>query len=549
MVPAGGASRREDTALRAEAERAGGGGAALLHSRRMSGSGKVYILGAGPGDPELVTARALRRLGEADLVLYDALVHPDLLEQARPDAEKVFVGKRAGRPSERQAGIDVRMIEAAQAGKVVARLKGGDPYLFGRGSEEAEALKAHGIEFEVVPGVPSPLAASAYTGISLSHRELASSIAYVTATESPEKDRSSHDWKKLATATQTLVIFMGMRKLGSLMALLVEHGRSKETPAAVVQWASLPKQRAVIGTVGDIAARAKEAGTGLPALTIVGDVVALRETLRWYDTKPLFGARVLVTRPGHQQSELRTRLRDEGADPVCVPAIRIVPPVDSRPLAEAVARARAYRWVIFTSVNGVAAFFDEVERQGLDARVLGDARIAAIGPPTAEALRARGLRADVMPGEYRGEGAAEVVIAADPALAGARVLLPRAEVAREVLPEMLEARGAKVDVVPAYRTLGPSEDDAIALREVVHRKQVDVLTFTSPSTVREVAAALGEHRGAVREQGFVVACLGPVTADAARAQGWPVHVVPSEYTAHGLVDALRAHFQEAACER
>jgi uroporphyrinogen III methyltransferase/synthase len=515
-----------------------------MSQRTPQPTGKVYLLGAGPGDPELVTARALRRLREADVVLYDALVHPDLLEHARPDAELIFVGKRAGRPSERQARIDVRMVEAAQAGKTVARLKGGDPYLFGRGSEEAEALKAHGIPFEIVPGVPSPLAASAYAGISLSHRELASSIAYVTATESFEKDRTSHDWAKLANATQTLVIFMGMRKLPALMELLIEHGRSGDTPAAVVQWASLPKQRCVVGTVSDIARRAREAGIGLPALTIIGDVVTLRETLRWYDTKALFGVRVLVTRPAHQTDELRTLLRDEGADARCVPAIRVGPPRDSRPLAEAVACARAYRWIVLTSANGVRALFDEVDRQGLDARAFGGARVAAIGPVTAEALLARGIRADVVPDEYRGEGAARAILAADPDLDGARVLIPRAEVAREALPAMLEERGARVDVVPAYRTLGPSDESAVALRELIHGKAIDVLTFTSPSTVRELASALGEHADVVR--GFVVACIGPVTADAVRALGWPVHVTARDYTARGLVEALRAHYEEAA---
>lgn len=505
--------------------------------------GKVYLLGAGPGDPELITARALRRLAEADVVLYDALVHPELLARARPDAQKIFVGKRAGRPSERQARIDTRMIDAAREGKIVARLKGGDPYLFGRGSEEAEALAASGIELEVVPGVPSPLAASAYAGISLTHRSFSSSVAYVTATESMEKDRSSHDWAKLATATQTLVIFMGMRKLASLMELLVEHGRAPETPAAVVQWASLPKQRTVVGTVADIAQRARDAGIGLPAITIVGDVVSLRETLRWYDRKPLFGTRVLVTRPIHQRDELGTLLRDEGAEPICVPAIRIVPPADPTPLAGAVARAQEYRWVVFTSANGVRAFFDEVARAGRDARVLGNARIAAIGPATADALRAHGLRADVMPDEFRGEGAALAIVAADADLRGAAVLLPRAEVARDALPRMLEERGARVDVVPAYRTVGPSEDDALALRELVHHRKADVLTFTSPSTVREVAGALGDHADAVAS-GFVVACIGPVTAEAARERGWPVHVTASDYTARGLVAALRAHFEK-----
>lgn len=504
-------------------------------------SGKVYLLGAGPGDPELITARALRRLREADIVLYDALVHPNLLEHARPDAERVFVGKRAGRPSERQARIDARMIEGARAGKTVARVKGGDPYLFGRGPEEVEALSASGVPFEVIPGVPSPMAAAAYAGIPLTHRSAASSVAYLTATESVEKDRSSHDWAKLATATQTLVIFMGMRKLPALTSLLIEHGRNPATPAAVVQWASLPRQRTVVGTLADIAERARAARMGLPALTIVGDVVSGREALRWYDTLPLFGRRVLVMRPNHQREPLATLLRDEGAEPVCVPAIRILPPEDPVPLELAVAEAGRYRWVVFTSANGVASFFRVVRAQGRDARLLAGARLCAIGPATADALAAHGLLADVVPHEFRGEPAAHAILDADPDLAGARILLPRAAVAREALPQILTDHGALVDVVAAYRTEGPSPDDALALRELVHRREVDVLTFASPSTVRELAGALGAHADVVAE-GFTIACIGPVTARAALEQGWPVHVQPDEYTARGLVAALRAHF-------
>ncbi len=503
--------------------------------------GKVYLLGAGPGDPELITARALRRLREADVVLYDALVHPDLLDRARPDAEKIFVGKRAGRPSERQARIEARILDAAREGKTVARLKGGDPYLFGRGSEEAESLAAHGIEFEVVPGVPSSLAATAYAGISLTHRKSSSSIAYVTATESVEKDESSHDWSKLATATETLVIFMGMRKLGTLMELLVKHGRPPDTPAAVVQWASLPKQRTVVGTVADIAERARAQAIGLPALTIVGHVVSLREKLRWYDKKPLFGKRVLVTRPAHQSEEMATLLRDEGAEPICIAAIRIVAPSDRAPLQSAVENVRDYDWVVFTSKNGVTAFFEELARQRKDTRALGNAKLCAIGPATSEALTAHGLRADVVPSEFRGEAAADAMTTAHE-LKGARVLLPRAETAREALPTMLERAGARVDIVSAYRTLGPSEESAIALRELIHHRRADVLTFTSPSTVREVATALGDHADAVAE-GFLVACIGPVTAEAARERGWPVHLVATDYTARGLIDALSLRFE------
>jgi len=496
------------------------------------------LCGAGPGDPELVTLKAVRRLGEADLVLYDALVHPDLLELA-PQAERVFVGKRAGRPSERQQRINERMLEAARDGKTVVRLKGGDPYLFGRGSEEAEFLAAHEVPFEVVPGVPSPLAATAYSGISLTHRTRSSSVLYLTATESTQKDRSSHDWAKLATGPETLVIFMGMRKLPTLMQLLVEHGRDPATPAAVVQHASLPKQRVVVGTIADIAQKARDAELGLPSLIIVGDVVELRSALRWYDAQPLFGKRVLVTRPAHQSEDFARMLRDEGAEPVLAPAIRIEPPPDPAPLQTAV-RDMGYDWVVFTSANGVRRFFAEVEAQGRDARLLGGARVCAIGPATDATLREHGVRADVIPEEYKGEGAAKAILEAGD-VAGVRILLPRAEVAREALPEMMREAGAEVDVVPAYRTLGTSEDAAIAIRDAIHRRTVDVLTFTSPSTVREVANALGDHADAVAD-GFTVACIGPITGQAAADRGWPVHVVPEDYTAEGLVDALREHF-------
>jgi len=499
--------------------------------------GKVMLCGAGPGDPELVPLKTVRRLGEADLVLYDALVHPDLLRYAA-QAELVFVGKRAGRPSERQDRINERMLVAARAGKTVVRLKGGDPYLFGRGSEEAEYLVSHEIPFEVVPGVPSPLAATAYAGISLTHRSRSSSVAYITATESVLKDRSSHRWAQLATGPETLVIFMGMRKLPSLMQLLIEHGRDPSTPAAVVQNASRPQQRCVVGTVATIAEKARAEGLGLPALTIVGDVVELRSSLRWYDAQPLFGKRVLVTRPAHQTDDLARLLREEGAEPVLAPAIRIIEPADPERLAVAV-REMGYGWVVFTSANGVKHFFAEVERQGRDARVLGDAKVCAIGPATAAALLQHGIRADVVPTEFKGEDAAAAVIAAGD-LTGVRVLLPRAEVAREALPDLLRAAGALVDVVAAYRTVGPSEDDAIAIRDAVFRKTVDIITFTSPSTVREVAAALGENADAVAE--LAIACIGPITAAAVEERGWVVASMPTDYTAPAMVRALRESF-------
>jgi len=509
--------------------------------------GHVSLLGAGPGDPELITARALRRLGEADVVLYDALVHPNLLSHAKPGADLVFVGKRAGRSYERQSAINERLIDEAKRGRQVVRLKGGDPYLFGRGSEEAEALAAEGISFEVVPGVASPMAASAYTGISLTHRDMASSVAYVTATESIEKDESAHDWSKLATATQTIVFFMGLRKLDSLMARLIEHGRSPETPAAVVASASLPSQRTVVGTVGTVAALARDAKLEMPALTIVGPVVALRKQLRWFDTLPLFGKRVLITRPEGQSDEMARLLRDAGADPVELPTVRIVAPRDPALMANAVAHLDQYAWVVFTSVNGVEATFSALDAMQRDARAFGAARIAAIGPATAAALRERGIRADVVPDEYRGEAVAQAILAASSNLQGTKILLPRAEVARDVLPEMLRSAGATVEVVPAYRTEPASADDFAHIRQRLEEGTLEIVTFTSSSTVKQLVDGLGANAQTLLSR-VAVAAIGPITADTARELGLAVTVTASAYTAPGLVAALIEHYRQTGAK-
>lgn len=493
------------------------------------------MLGAGPGDPELITQRAARRLAEADVVLYDALVHPDLLSLA-PSAELVFVGKRAGRVSERQSAILEQLIAEARRGRTVVRLKGGDPFLFGRGSEEAEALHAAGIPFEVVPGVASPNAVATYGGISLTHRDASSSVAYITATESPDKDRSSHDWAKLATATETLVIFMGVRRLESLMQMLIENGRSPDTPAAVVEWASLPKQRTVVATVATLAERCRTAEIGMPALTIVGNVVRYRDRLRWYDRLPLFGARVLMTRPEDQAQAFARLLRDEGAEPITAPAIRIAAPEDDEPLKQAVAGASSYDWVVFTSANGIRAFFERAAEQNLDARLFGSARVCAIGPATARELARFGIRADLVPAEFRGEAVAEALIASGN-VASQRFLLPRAAVAREALPTMLRERGAHVDVVAAYRNV-PGDLPRIA--ELVETGAVDVLTLTAPSTAESVLQAVGDPR---RLEPLVVASIGPVTTSSAEHLGIRVDVTAREYTAEGLVMALRDYYR------
>lgn len=481
-------------------------------------------------------------MAEADVVLYDALIHPDLLAFARPGAKLEYVGKRAGRIYERQASINERLVQAAREGLTVVRLKGGDPYLFGRGSEEAEHLAEAGIDFEVVPGVPSPLAATAYAGVSLSHRDLASSVAYITATESDEKPGSAHDWSKLATATQTLVIFMGVRKLASLMQTLIENGRAPSCPAMVIQSASLPSQRTVVGTVESIARLASDAGIGMPALTIVGEVVGLRERLRWYDLQPLFGKRVLVPRASQQAASMAQLLRDAGAEPVTAPAIRIAPPEDPAALSIAVQHVDDYTWLAFTSANGVQAFFHELREQGGDGRRLGGVQVAAIGPATAAALREQGITPDVIAQEFVGEAVADAILARHgKSKEPLRVLLARAAVARDALPNRLRAAGAGVDVVAAYRTLPPLPEDAARLRSLITDGGVDVVTFTSSSTVEQTLAAVGDGAVAALAK-LTVACIGPITRDTAVARGIRVDVMADSYTTEGLIEALTQRF-------
>lgn len=503
--------------------------------------GLVSLLGAGPGDPELITARALRRLSEADVVLYDALAHPELLRHARPDAELVFVGKRAGRVSERQTSINARLVAEAQAGRRVARLKGGDPYLFGRGSEEAEALVEAGVPFEVVPGVPSPMAAAAYAGISLTHRDLASSVAYVTATESEEKDASAHDWAKLATATQTLVFFMGLRRLESLMKRLSDHGRAPETPVAVVSCASLATQRTVVGTLADIAEKALAEKLEMPALTIVGDVVRLRQHLRWFDTQPLFGKRVLITRPEGQSAWLARAIREVGGEPLEVPSIQILPPREPDALRAHLSNLGSYQWLVLTSVNGVRAVFECLRALGRDSRALGACRVAAIGPATRDALLGHGIRADVVPAEYRGEQVAEAMLAQG-SLQGQRVLLARAEQAREALPERLRSEGAQLDIVAAYRTERATDHQLESIRSRLAQGSIDIVTFTSSSTAEQLVAGLGADAPTLLAEPLRAA-IGPITAETLARLGLPAQVVAHEYTAEGLLHALTSHLR------
>ncbi len=505
--------------------------------------GKVYLIGAGPGDPGLLTLKGRRCLEAADVVVYDYLANEALLAHARPDAERIYVGKRGGDHTLPQDQITARLVAQARAGKTVARLKGGDPFIFGRGGEEAEELRAAGIPFEVVPGVTSAIAAPAYAGIPLTHRDFTSSVAFITGHEDPDQPRSDIAWDKLATGVGTLVFLMGVGNLGEIVAQLTRHGRSPETPVALIRWGTRADQQTVTGVLRDIEARVAAARLKPPAIIVVGEVVALREKLRWAEAQPLFGRRIVVTRAREQASALAERLQAEGAEILEFPAIEIVPPEDWGPLDAALARIADYRWILFTSANGVRFFWERLGAAGRDARSLAQARVAAIGPATAEALRAHGIAPDVVPAEFQAEGLL-AALAAEP-LAGARVLIPRAAEAREVLPAELERRGAAVDVVPAYRTV-QSARDAKGLRDLLKAGRVHAVTFTSSSTVTNFCDALGGDDLPALLEGVTIACIGPITAGTARERGLTPHIVCADYTIPALVSALAAHFAPSA---
>jgi len=509
-------------------------------------AGKVYLIGAGPGDPGLITLRGVMVLGLADVVLYDALAHPALLQHARKDAELRSVGKRYGEESFSQEAINAELVRLAQAGKIVARLKGGDPLLFARGAEEVETLASAGIPFEIIPGIPSPTGAAAYAGISLTHRDLSSSVAFITGTESPGKERTAHDWSKLATATQTLCVIMGMKRLAEITAALVAHGRDPATPAVAVQWGTWPRQRVVEGSVADIAERAAAAHIANPAVVVIGAVASLRATMRWFDEQPLFGRRIVVTRPEHQSEEMARQLRAKGAEPVVVPAITIAPPPEPARLRAALDVLGSYDLVAFTSANGVDQVFDALAQQRRDARAFGGALVAAIGPGTAAALARRAIVSDVVAEEFRGEGLAQAIVAelgSHPAPPGKRrrVLILRALAARDALPAALRTADIDVDIVAAYETKAAPLEAVQALARDLEGRAIDAVTFTSGSTVRELVRALGPRAKDLLE-GVTIAAIGPVTADVAREEGLRVDLTASEYTVAGLIDALERYF-------
>ncbi|MBX3332888.1 MAG: uroporphyrinogen-III C-methyltransferase [Nitrospira sp.] len=504
-------------------------------------NGKVYLVGAGPGDPGLLTVRGKECLEQADVVLYDYLANPALLSYAPHQAERLYVGRRGKGTYPEQESINRLLIERARAQKVVVRLKGGDPFVFGRGGEEAEALAAAGIEFEVVPGITAAVAVPAYAGIPVTHRTLASTLTIVTGHEDPEKPSTSLDWARLAGSHGTLVFLMGMKNLSMITTRLMSEGLAPSTPVAITRWGTRVSQHTVVGTLADIVHKADAARLEPPTVIVVGEVVRLRPTLNWFERRPLFGKRVLMTRAKEQAGELATLLAGYGAEAVEAPTIKIVPPVDWAPVDRAIAEIGTYNWVIFTSVNGVDRFMTRLWAKGLDSRCLAGRRLCCIGPRTAQELEKFGVKTDLIPAEYQAEGVLEAFAQQD--IRTVRFLIPRAEVAREILPDELRAHGAHVDVVPVYRTVTPTQDDA-EWRQQLMDHQIHVVTFTSSSTVKNFMAMLGGiDRVRPLLHSVTVACIGPITARTAAEYGLTVSIMPRENTIPALVDSIARHFE------
>jgi len=497
------------------------------------------LVGAGPGEPGLITVRGLEVLSSADVVLYDALAHPALLD-ACPNAEKHNVGKRFGEDGARQAAINAQMIELARQGKRVVRLKGGDPLMFARGAEEALALAEANVKFEIVPGVSSPVAASAYAGISLTHRELSSSVTFITGSDREGQKWSPASWQKLATATDTICVLMGMWRIDEITGALLAGGRAEDTPAAVIQWGARPAQRVVTAKLATIAAESRARGLKNPAVIIVGEVVRLREKLAWYEARPLFGRRIVVPRPAEQGQASARAIRERGGEAILIPTIRIIDPPDPAALEGALGVLSSYDWILLTSANGVERLFAAIARAGLDARAFGKARVGVIGPKTAEALRAHGLIADLVADEFVGEGLARAVLERG---APERVLIVRALAARDVLVETLRGAGARVDVVPAYQTVA-ADPESSPLAPLLEGGGADAMLFTSSSTVTSTFELLGNRARELLGK-VVVASIGPVTSDTLSSLGVQPDVTAERYTVDGLLDALERHFAPA----
>ncbi len=502
--------------------------------------GKVYLVGAGPGDPGLLTLKGKKALERADTVVYDYLANKGLLRFTRPECENICAGKHPGEPATSQATINDMLISRASSGQVVVRLKGGDPFVFGRAGEEALALARAGIPFEVVPGVSSAYAAAAYAGIPVTHRALASSVTFVSGHEDPSKSSSNIDWPALAAGSGTLVVLMGVKNLPKITAELLRLGRRAETPAAVIHWATRAQQQVVLGTLADIAAKAKDVEP--PAVTVIGEVVQLRNELNWFERLPLFSKRIVTTRLRRQSASLRESLEDLGAEVIEIPAIEIRDPQSWEPLDEAISRLEGFDYLLLTSANGVRSFLGRLRACGRDVRDLKGLKIGAIGPATAAEFAKAAIKVDFLPQQYQAEGLLASLQDVD--VREKSFLIPRARVARDLLPATLRQRGARVEVIESYETIQPdfSRDELASLLTPTP----DVVTFTSSSTVTNFLKLVQEKGLHDRLQEVAVASIGPITSKTIREHGLEVSIEAKESTVPGLVQAIHDHFARSS---
>ncbi|QGT99052.1 Uroporphyrinogen-III methyltransferase [Candidatus Syntrophocurvum alkaliphilum] len=501
----------------------------------MNKKGYVYLVGAGPGDPGLFTLKGKSLLSKAEVVVYDRLVSKTILSYINPDAEVYYVGKASGNHALSQDEINELLLSKAQQGKMVVRLKGGDPYLFGRGGEEALYLKDHGINSEVVPGITSAIAVPAYAGIPVTHRELTSSFAVITGHEKPGKTESSIQWEKISTGIGTLVFLMGIENLSFIVKNLLENGREKTTPVALIRWGTNPEQEVIISTLEKVEKDVYETNFKSPAIIVVGEVVNLRDKLKWIEDKPLWGTKIVVTRARAQASLLTEKIQMLGGQPIEFPSIEIKKEENLYPLYNAFQTMENYDWLIFTSVNAVKIFFEELMEQNYDIRSLNNINICAIGPVTRDSLRDKGLKVDVVPDEYKAEGIIEEL--RTKIKPGQSVLLPRARGARSILPETIREWDVYVNEVYLYEAVTTSNISEEQIKDILEGN-VDYITFTSSSTVTNFVNIIGKDNIDKINSSIKIACIGPITAGTAKENNFSVDTVADRYTIDGLIEAI-----------
>lgn len=502
---------------------------------------KVVLVGAGPGDPALLTLKAVKYLQKAAVVVYDHLVNEQILTYCRPDAEIIYVGKKTGTHTLPQNEINDLLIEKAREQGLTVRLKGGDPFVFGRGGEEVLALHDAGIYFEVVPGITAGIAALSYAGIPATQRGDATSVSFITGHEDPTKPESGLNWPAIAGMQGTLIFYMGIKNLPVICQNLMKHGKTPDTPVALVRWGTLPRQQTITGRLDTIANLAREKAFQAPALIIVGEVVRYREKMNWFEKKPLFGKKIVITRARAQNSELDAHLRELGADVLQFPTIRIEPPRSQQPLDEAIDKISTFDWLLFTSVNGVQFFMERLQKKGRDCRHLHSVKIAAIGPATGERLRRFGMSPDLQPPKFVAESLLQE-IKQHGSVTGKHFLLPRAEEARSILVDELKRAGAIVREITAYRTVKETGQRKNLVGKI-RQGEIDMITFTSSSTVKNFVALIGERK--IRNLPDVtVACIGPVTKQTAEDVGLHCDLMPAEYTIPGLLKEIVDYYRK-----